>query len=772
VREAILKSRKAASKVAGVPSWHLRTMLRRSVVTALLLLGVVAATTVTAVLLPTGWRITPPSGPAVSLGLFPQGVALSPHGTRIAVVEAGDGPPALRILDAASLRLIRAVALKSAFGKPAWLDATHVLVAGAGTDALDDVDVTDGSYRAIPIGPRTWPANVAIDRTTASVATVDDGNGSVTLVDLATRHVTTIAVGPHPSDAAFTAGGERLYVALRGSSALARIDVASRRVRILPVGMHPSALAIGGGTLYVAQSDDDSVRAIELADDRTIAVTPVGLRGERVRGFGASPNALAIADGRLYISLGAENAVATFALAAPQRIDDIPTGWYPSGVAALGTHLYVVDAKGESSPANPRFDPFSPNADGYVGSSLDGSLRSIDVTARVLAQSATVLADAQPQWLPPQHTIIRPDGPIRHVIYIIKENRTYDEVLGDIARADGDPSLVWFGKTNTPNQHALAERFGIFDRTFADAQVSADGHNWSTAAFANDYLERMWPSVYAGRRSLYDFEDGATASVPHNGYLWDDAQRAHVSFRDYGEFVTNPTSASAVVTTHMPGLLGHIDPEYPGFDLQISDQTRYALWKREFDAYVARGDLPQLEIVRLPNDHTEGTRPGALTPQAYVAQNDYALGEIVAAVSHSPYWATTAVFAIEDDAQNGADHVDDQRTTLYVASPYAAPGVHHTGYSTASVLRTIEIVLGMAPMSVYDTVAEPLYTAFAARPDLRAFDAIAPEIDVRATNARTAYGASESERLDFAHADDVDPALFNDILAHAVGGRL
>ncbi len=222
----------------------------------------------------------------------------------------------------------------------------------------------------------------------------------------------------------------------------------------------------------------------------------------------------------------------------------------------------------------------------------------------------------------------------------------------------------------------------------------------------------------------------------------------------------------------MPGLVGHIDTAYPGFDLEISDQTRYALWKREFDAYVARDDLPQLEIVRLPNDHTEGTRPGALTPQAYVAQTDYALGEIVAAVSHSPYWATTAIFAIEDDAQNGADHVDDQRTTFYLASPYAAPGVHHTDYSTASVLHTIEILLGMPPMSVYDTVAKPLYTAFTPRPDLQPFDAIAPKIDVYARNARTAYGAAASERLDFAHADAIAPKVFNRILAHAVGGRI
>ncbi|MGH7738418.1 MAG: bifunctional YncE family protein/alkaline phosphatase family protein, partial [Candidatus Tyrphobacter sp.] len=336
-----------------------------------------------------------------------------------------------------------------------------------------------------------------------------------------------------------------------------------------------------------------------------------------------------------------------------------------------------------------------------------------------------------------------------HVIYIIKENRTYDQVLGDVAGADGDPSLAWFGERVTPNQHAIVRRFGVFDRAFADAQISADGHNWSMGAFANDYVERTWPTEAARRRDIYDFEAVYGAPTPHNGYLWDDAARAGIAYRDYGEFVDLDTPIGKPAVSHMPDIEnGHLDPQYPGWNLEISDQTRYLAWKAEFDAFVSHDDLPALEIVRLPNDHTQGTRPHELTPQAYVAQNDYAFGEIVDAVSHSPYWATTAIFAIEDDAQNGPDHVDDQRTTLYVASPYALAGTHHSTYTTASLLHTIEIILGLRPMSIYDATAPPLYAAFGLRPDLAPYDAIAPRIDTNARNALNAYGAAESMRLD------------------------
>jgi DNA-binding beta-propeller fold protein YncE len=742
----------------------MRSFFRVCLLAAAALLAAAPATTT--IWLPTLWRLSLPAGPVRIVGLFPQGIALSPDGKLLAIVESGLAPPSLTVLDAATLAPVHAVTLAGAFGRPVWLDASHVLVAGENDDAIENVDIADARVARVPVPKGSWPAQVALFRSDGALATSDDMTGNVSLGN--TGNMATVHVGRNPSDLLFSADGKRLYVALRGESRVAIVNVRNHDVAWIAVGLHPDALALSkdGKVLYVAESDDDALGVVDLRTRKRVADIDLSLHDGRTSGYGASPNAIAVGANNVYVSLGAENAIAV--VRNRNVAGRIPTGWYPSGIA-LGAHqrLYVADAKGESSPANPGYNPYLPGKHaGYVGASLDGSIRVVD--ARAL-DTAAVVANASQDWVSPLHTVIRPNGPIEHVIYIIKENRTYDQVLGDVPNADGDPGLTWFGPSITPNQHAIVRRFGVFDRAFADAQISADGHNWSTAAIANDYVERFWPQNYSGRDPVYDFEDGDVAGVPHNGYLWDDAARAGITYRDYGEFVEIPSLPGKIVVSHMAHLAdGHVAPHYPGWNLDISDQVRYEAWKAEFDDYVARQDLPQLEIVRLPNDHTMGTRPGALTPQAYVAQNDYALGEIVDAVSHSPYWATTAIFAIEDDAQNGPDHVDDQRTTLYVASPYAMPGTHHTDYTTASVLHTIEILLGMQPMTIYDAVAQPLYAAFALEPvSLQPYDAIPPRIDVNATNSRTAYGAAESMRLDFRNADEADPAILNDILAHA-----
>ncbi len=728
--------------------------------------------------LPTGWRISPPSGPVRTVGLFPQGIALSPDGTQLAVVDAGGAPPTLEVLDATTLAQRRVIALPGAFGRPIWLDETHVLIAGANDDAVENVDVATGSDAPIKVPKGSWPAQVAVAPDHNQVALTDDFTSSLSLVALPSgKPIWALRVGNHPFDVTFARDGAWIFVALRGESRIAAVNVASRAMRYIDVGLHPAALALSkdGSLLYVAESDDDALGIVDLHTRKRVADIDLSLHAGRTSGYGASPNAIAVGARDLYVSLGQENAIAV--IRDRTLLGRIPVGWYPSGVAVgSAARLYVSDANGESSPANPQYDPYAPGPHyGYVGATLHGSIRIVGADALDTAQ---VVANAAQDWSAPAQTILRPDGPIKHVIYIIKENRTYDQVLGDLPGADGDPTLAWFGARITPNQHAIARRFGIFDRAFADAQISADGHNWSTAAFANDYVERTWPLENGHRRNIYDFEAVYGAPTAHNGYLWDEAARAGISYRDYGEFVElaavghTTLQAAFPAVARMPDLSnGHVDPQYPGWNLEISDQTRYLAFKAEFDKYVADGSLPALLIVRLPNDHTQGTRPGELTPQAYVAQNDYAFGEIVDTVSHSPYWATTAIFAIEDDAQNGPDHVDDQRTTLYVASPYALPGTHHRAYTTASVLHTIELILGLPPMSIYDAVAQPLYDAFGLRPILQPYEAISPRINVNARNAKTAYGAAASMRMDFSRADDVDPRTLNDILAHVCAVR-
>ncbi len=354
---------------------------------------------------------------------------------------------------------------------------------------------------------------------------------------------------------------------------------------------------------------------------------------------------------------------------------------------------------------------------------------------------------------------MRAGGPIRHVVYVIKENRSYDQVLGDVAGADGDPQLVLFGAKVTPNQHALARRFGVFDRFFENAHVSADGHNWSTAAFANDYLEKMWPPNYASRRAPVRLR-GRRRSVGtarglsvgrRGGARHRAAQLRRVRHRRPGRRRRRSRSFD-------DALRARTDRGFATFDMNVRDVDRFAEWKREFDAYERTHTLPQLEIVRFPRDHTSGTRAGKPTPQAMVADNDLAVGRLVDAISHSPDWASTAIFVVEDDAQNGPDHVDEQRAPFWLISPYAAGGVQHAAYTQASVLRTIEILLGLPPMSAYDAGALPLTAAFRTKPLLQPFDALPAQVDLDAKNPRDAYRAGDSARLDFAAADRADPA--------------
>ena len=736
---------------------------------------VVAAPGVTT--LPNAWRIRAPEGRIATVGTLPTGIVLSRDGSKIIELEAGYRKPALRVLDGVSLKEESVVTLADAFGAPlrdAGGDGVWVNVAGE--DQLAHVDTTTGDIdRVVALPLSFYPAAVA-RAPDGTLAVAGDLGDAVAFVDpVAERIIATVAVGRHPAALEFARDGKSLYVADRGASQLDVVDVAAHAVRArITVGLHPVALASDGKRLYVADSDDDDVAVVDLASERVVARVPLPFA--RPDAVGASPNALVLDGERLYVTCGAANAVAVFRTTAEglAPLGAIATGWYPTAVAVNRAHgvLYVADGKGESGHANPRLNaPAGTGPSQYVANQLVGSIRRIAIPDdAALARGLAEVRDlAQHEGIVPSR-IVRAGGPIRHVVYIIKENRSYDQVLGDLAGADGDSSLVMFGERVTPNQHALARRFGTFDRFFENSHVSGDGHNWSTAAFANDYLEKMWPPVYGNRRPIYDFEEGGDAAVPHARYLWNDAASHGITLRNYGEFVKagpiKPTPASVRDDT----LRANTDRNYAPFDMNVRDVDRVAEWKREFDAYERTGTLPQLEILRLPRDHTSGTRASEPTPQAMVADNDLAVGKIVDAISHSPDWASTAIFVVEDDAQDGPDHVDEQRSTFYLVSPYAAGGVQHAMYTQASVLRTIEILLGLPPMSAYDAAARPLTAAFRESPNLQPFDALPAQIDLDAKNGKTAYRAADSARLDFAHADRADAAELNDILWHAVRG--
>jgi YVTN family beta-propeller protein len=691
-------------------------------------------------------------------------MSASPDGSMLALVESGVTPATLRIIDLATLRQ-RAFALRGAFGKPVWIDSAHVAVAGANDDTIVQVDVRNGAVHARPVGKGTWPAAVAVMGTDA-FASANDGSGTVTVGS------SSIAVGAHPSDLLLSPDAKTLYAAVRQPSRVAIIDVASRTLSgVIPTGLHPSALALSddGLTLYVAESDDDSIGIIDTRTRALVRHVPVGLPLRYSNTFGASPNAIAVHGEDLFVSLGGENAVA---IVHDGHVTEwIPAGWYPTALAVErdGT-LYVANGKGESAPPNPGYNPFDRKSRGYVGEITVGSLRVIPraVYAQAPTQTQAALTNAVSQWTPAPQTVLRANGPIRHVIYVIKENRTYDQILGDLSGGNGDARLATFGAAVTPNQHALARRFGTFDNAYADAQVSANGHNWTDGAFANDYVERFWPPSYGGRRDTDDLMNGAAPSVPHNGYLWDAAKRAHITYRDYGEGIAFMPGVRIGLNS-FPGLAGHFDPHFIGWDLQTSDEARLAEWSREFNAFVSNRTLPALEIVYLPNDHTAATRAGLPTPQSYIAINDWVVGRLVQTVSHSPYWKSTAIFILEDDAQNGPDHVSDQRSTFYIASAYARGGLQHAHYSTASFVHTIELLLGLHPLSAYDATAQPLYSAFALTPvNAHPYDAVKPRVNMRAVNSKAAYGSAISARLDFTHPDAADSRVLNDILTRAL----
>jgi DNA-binding beta-propeller fold protein YncE len=737
--------------------------------------------------LPNGWHIAAPPASLQTVGTLPTGIVISRDGAHAYELETGHRKPVLRILDAHTLAVQATVALGNAFGAPlqdAGADGMWIANTATFGEQIAHVDPVRARIdRTISLPPPFFPVAIARSPSGAQLAVAGDFANGVALLDAASgavRHL--VPTGRHPAAVAYSTDGRTLYVADRAESFVDAIDVAAARVRRrIAVGLHPVALLRDGSHLFVADSDDDDVAVVDTTNDRVVqrARLPFALRGI----VGDSPNGLTLADRRLYVTCGAANAVAVFQVAAGRLtpLGAIPTGWYPTALAVeAATHaLLIADGKGEGGHANPAFltDPKA----NYVADNIVGAIRRIPIPtdAELRAGLATVESLGAPfaRSTPQPDPIVRANGPIKHVIYVIKENRTYDQVLGDVATADGDPSLVMFGAQVTPNEHAIVGRFGVFDRFFCDAHVSADGHNWSNAAFANDYLEKMWPPNYDNRRAFYDFEDGATASVPHAGYIWDTAVRHGISLRDYGEFVTAGAENTGDNETRQPtstmerGLIGRVDTHFAAFDMQIRDVDRFAEWKREFDAYERTSTLPQLEIVRLPRDHTAGTKTGENTPAAMVADNDRAVGLLIDAVSHSPDWSSTAIFILEDDAQNGPDHVDEQRSTLYLASPYAAGGLQHEHYTTSSVLRTIELLLGLPPMTPYDAGARPMYAAFTTKPDPRPFNALAPTTDLDAKNKTTAYRAADSNALNFAQEDRVPDAVLNDILWHAVRGN-
>jgi YVTN family beta-propeller protein len=663
--------------------------------------------------------------------------------------------------------------------KAAWLGLAH-----RGTAAADTVWASGGStnrvYRVIygsgapavdtvvlaPPPAAIFPAGITLLPGRDLVAVVGNLSDSVYILDTRTLAVTAkLAVGHHPYTA--VADSAAVYVSNWGDSSVERLPITAAGVvdgATLAVGPHPSSMVLRGHQLFTTLAGANEVARYDLDSNRVTDRLAVALM--RGAPTGSDPNALALTpDGRrLFVALAGNNAVAVVNVAAatPTVEGLLPVGWYPTGVevSRAGDTLYVANGKGNGSGPNP--------SGPYIADLVRGSVSVIPLPGSSGLASATAKVLSLSPYSNPGLRAAPPDLPkIHHVVYVIRENRTYDQVLGDVKRGNGEAKLAIFNDSVTPNAHALTSRFVLFDNFYVDGEVSADGHEWTDRAFAGDYNEKTWPAVYSSRRD-WDLDDGSDLANPHGAYLWDAARRAGLWTVNFGEAVHTDSSGRRV--SSMPGLQGITAPEFPGFELDIRDTTRARLFADSVNAWDQRDTFPALVILYLPRDHTEGKRATHPTPRAMVADNDLALGQIVQRLSRSNAWKSMAFFALEDDAQDGPDHVDAHRSVLIMASPYARRGVvDSTMYSTSSVLRTIGILLGLSPLSQYDAGATPLTHAFASRADLTPFRAVAPRWPFDELNARQSMSRLTDQ--DFAGPDLADETILNQEIWQSVRGR-
>jgi YVTN family beta-propeller protein len=557
-------------------------------------------------------------------------------------------------------------------------------------------------------------------------------------------------------------------------------------------------LTRSGRFLFVANASRNTVSVFDTREGESIELICASLYPNSPPG--STPNSLALSpdEQTLYVANADNNIIAVFDVSTPGKsrsLGFIPAGWYPTSVRVTpdGRKLLIANGKGVVPMANPLApQPGIKEATNstlqYIARLFRGTLSIIDLPTRkdwdtCLAawtrqayECSPLRPDAGVWAVPPTNGPIPLNvggpSPIKYCLYIIKENRTYDQVLGDMPEGNGDPKLCLFPEHVTPNLHQLARDFVLLDNFYVEGEVSADGHEWSMAAYATDFVEKMWPLDYGHNKSgkfPYPSEGTFAVAVPASGYLWDRALEAGLSYRSYGEFIGDATKAGQPSHARVKGLEGHFDEWFRGFDLNYEDVKRAERFISELKRFEAQGDMPRLQILRLPNDHTHGGTIGMRTPTAYVADNDLALGMVVEAVSHSKFWPEIAIFVVEDDAQNGPDHVDAHRTTAFVISPYARHGaVDSTLYSTSSMLRTMELVLGLKPMTQFDAAARPMFNSFQNNADLRPYEHKPANVDLNAKNQRQAWGGKL--RLNFAREDAVDDLLLNEIVWRSVRG--
>jgi YVTN family beta-propeller protein len=747
--------------------------------------------------LPSGWYLSP-AGVQVEVGELPLNMVVTPDERYVITTDNGTAVQNLTVVDVASWTVVQKLPVSKAWvGLRLIQNGRRLLVSGGNDNRVNIYDFADGKLRfadsLVIARPRpaalVWVAGLDYDAASDLVYSAGKENRSLNIFRLADRSlVKTMQLPATPYTCLVSRVHPYVFVSLWGGSSVAFVDRKSGDiVRTVRVGDHPCDMVESpdGRRLFVANANNNSVSVIAIADGKVQETINASL----FPGVpdGSTPNGVALTpDGAtLYVANADNNFLAVIDVrreGTARSLGFIPVGWYPTCVKVLPSsgRIIVANGKGGSSRPNPGGpNPSQPrHSSEYIGSLFMGSLSRIDPPDGVSMQSYTAAVYANSRLgkpaVSPAGNPVNPGGErhlIEHVFYIIKENRTYDQVFGDIDRGNGDPSLCLFGEGVTPNHHALVRQFVLLDNFYADAEVSADGHNWTMGAYATDYVEKTWPTSYGGRGGEYEYEGGYPDTYPSAGFLWDDCRRNGVSYRTYGEFAQNPGEKGDTAVGLLPSLAGHTAPHAHGWDLDYSDIQRYQDWEKEFSSYEANGLLPAFQTIKLPNDHTEGSRAGKRTPRAFVAQNDRALGLIVERISHSRYWATSAIFVVEDDAQNGPDHVDAHRTVALVISPWTKRGfVDSDLYSTSSMVRTMELILGLPPMSQFDSTAAPMFNSFSTAPDTSPYVSREASIDMEEKNQKGAFGQIRSEEMDFSRPDAVPDLELSEIVWRSVRG--
>lgn len=755
--------------------------------------------------LPNGWSLSP-AGHGYLLGDLPLNMAVSSSKKWIAVTNNGQSKRSIELIDGRSGKISDKIKVARCwFGLKFSADEKYLYAAGGNDNWILKYQLKNG--RMVPrdtlILGEKWPekispAGIDIDDKRNLLYVVTKENNSLYIMDLNTKKI----IAKYPLDGpAYTCvlspDKNQLYISCWGCDQLIVFNTQTKTItRQIKVGDNPNDICLtkNGKFIFVANSNDNSVSVIDastglVTETLTCSLYPNAPQGSTTNGLALSPD-----ERTLYIANADNNCLTVFDVSTPGKSvakGFIPTGWYPTSVKAIGDKIYVTNGKGFSSFANPD-GPNPTDAKGkfsyengikvtkthkeYIAGLFIGTMSVIKVPdKKQLAVYTKQVYDNTPYTKEKEMLTQGETGnpiprstkeisPIKYVFYIIKENRTYDQVLGDMKEGNGDISLVLFGDKITPNQHKAAKDFALLDNFYVDAEVSADGHNWSMGAYATDYLEKIWPASYGKGGGTAGSSGRLKIADNKNGFLWDDCMRAGVSYRTYGEFADTKKA-------NIPSLENHFCPTFTAWNFNVRDTTRVRQWEKEFDSLVSTHSLPRLSTLHLPNDHTEGMKLGRPTPFAHVADNDLAVGMFIDHLSHSPVWKESVVFILEDDAQAGPDHIDAHRSPAYVVGPYVKRNfVDHTPYTTSGILRTIELILGIPPMSQYDAAATPLWRSFTHAPDYSVFNHLPAKVDLNEKTVVKSELSDKSETFNFSKEDAVPDEEFNQVIWKGIKG--